>query len=522
MGKEKGLAKAAVVIMAATLIGRFVGFIREMVIANQFGATLQTDAYNIAYTIPSLVAMALAGAFNAAFLPVFNDYLVNKDRREAQQVANTVINLIILFFVVVIAVAFVLGPNIVRMLAPGLGSTGQELADKLFRIILPSLLFVGLMGLVSAVLNSFKHFLSPAMGPMVTSCIAIGFMLVFGSRWGIYSLAIGTLLGFGVQFLVQLPVMWRKGYQYRLTLNLGHPGVKRVLTLMVPVLLGVMVSQLPVFVERNLASNLDVGSISALNYANRVMQLPLGLFVTAISIPIFPALSVHASKKEHEEFKETLVRGINLFFIILIPCAVGLAVFSSPIIKLLFEHGRFSAESTRVTAYALTFYTLTIVPWALKDILTRGFYALQNTLSPVVITGIGAISMAVFDFALVKVMGVGGLALGYGLGMWVTAIILYLFLSRRVGDLGTRNWIKVLGKVAVASVVMALIGHFGLGWMNTVVPMASKKLLVIKLAGVGAVALAAYLLMLILLKVEEVWELFKMIKGMRQKLLKRA
>lgn len=519
MTTARGLAKAATVIMAATLIGRFVGFIREMVIANQFGATLETDAYVIAYTVPSMVAMALAGAFNAAFLPVFNDYLVNRDKQEAHRLASSILNLVVLFFIIVVGAAFIFSPQIVNLMVnKEFSPEGVTLTVKLFRIILPALLFTGLMGLVSATLNSYKHFLFPAMGPMVTSIVIIGFIITFGAEWGITSLAVGTLVGLGAQFLIQLPVMYKKGFRYTFSLSLNNPGVRRILTLMVPVLLGAVISQSAILVERNLASSLDVGSVSALNYANRVMQLPLGLFVTAISIPLFPALSVYASQKNYAQLKETLLKGINLFLIILIPSMTGLIVLNEPIIKLLFEHGQFTAESTRVTAYALGFYALAILPWAIKDILTRSFYALQDTATPVKIAVFGAFANVVFDFILVKIMGVGGLALGLALGQSVTAIVLYYFLRRKLGSLDFKNWAPVAIKVFAAGLIMALVTFISYGLISEYLPIDSKKVLALNIAISGVLGLVVYFGALLIMKVKEISDLVQIIGQLKAKI----
>ncbi|ADG83655.1 murein biosynthesis integral membrane protein MurJ [Thermincola potens] len=520
MSNTKSLAKAASVIMVATLVGRFVGFIREMVIANQFGASVHTDAYVVAYTIPSMVAMALAGAFNAAFLPVFNDYLVSRDRGEANNLANTTINLVAVFFITLITAAFVLSPYIVKLLAPGFDRASLALTAKLFRIILPALLFIGLMGLISAILNSYRHFLFPALGPMITSLVTIGFVLALGRRWGIASLAAGTMVGFAAQFLFQLPVMWKKGFQYRLIISWSHPGVKKTLWLMLPVVLGVIIGQAPVFVERGLASTLEAGSISALNYANRVMQLPLGLFVAAISIPVFPALSVYASKREYGQLKETLIRGISLFFLILVPAAVGLLTLNKPIIKLLFEHGEFTVHNTVVTANALAYYALAIIPWALRDILTRSFYALQDTVTPVLIAAVGAMATVLFDLLLVKIMGVGGLALGLALGLSANVLLLYVYLRRKLGKIFPAHWLLTLGKIISAGAVMALVTAMLYNLLGSYVPDSSRQGLLLKILLAGAAGVLVYFFGLLLLKVREIADLTGLIIKLKDKMLK--
>lgn len=517
----KTIAKGAFIVMMATLLSRFFGFIREMVVARYFGLTGMTDAYLVAYTVPSGVAMAVSAALSAGFIPVISNYIVNKDRENAIKVTNSLFNLffIVLLFVVVIAMG--LAPFLVRILAPGFQGDSVVLTTNLIRIMFPALIFVGLVGLASGYLNSYQHFLVPASGPMVTSIIIIISVMLFSSTMGIKGLALGTMIGLTGQFFIQIPVMYHNGYRYRFDISLRHPGVVRSLKLMVPVLIASLAPPLLLLVERGLASTLRTGSISALNYAFRLMQLPQGLFVMAVSVPLFPALSSLAAQKEYEKLKQIINKGIIILAAVMIPASAGLIALDQPIVRLLFERGAFEAKDTVTTAYALAFYSLALLPLALRDIFRRGFYAVQDALTPVIIT-VGALILNVIsDFVLVKFMGVGGLALGAALSTFGEALILYLLLNKKLNGLPWKSFAIILFKLLVAAVVMGItankLGLFIESHMDI-----SKTLIRIVQVGISMLGgIFVYLVCLVVLKVEVVKDLFQVGQGLKHKLLRK-
>ncbi len=513
----KSIAKGALVVMTATLLSRLFGFFREMVIAGRFGLTWETDAYLVAFAVPNGVAMAIAAGIGAGFIPVLNSYLVQNKKDDANRIASTLINVVggILLLAVVLAVVF--APRLVALLAPGFEGDSIALTVEMIRIMFPALVFVSLLGVASGYLNSHQHFLFPALGPMITSVVIIASAVILGPVIGIRGLAVGTMAGFACQFLVQVPVMYRKGFRYRLEFALDHPGVIRVFKLMLPVLVASMAPPLILMVERGLASGLDAGSISALNYAFRLMQLPLGLFLTAVTVPLFPALSAFAAQNRMDRLRETLVKGIKVLSLIMMPACAGLIALSVPIVRLLFQRGAFDAGDTVPTAYALSLYALALLPFSVRDIFRRGFYSLQNTLIPVAITVAAFILNVILDFILVRFMGIGGLALGAVLTALTEAAALYILLSGKLGELQGKSIAVLLAKLAAASAVMGVLAYFCSGIIGLRVELGSGIGRMIQVGGSVVFGIVVYLAFLMIFRVAEIKEALDMLRGMYKK-----
>lgn len=515
----KAIAKGALIVMAATLFSRLFGFVREMVVANQFGATEATDAYQATAPVIIGVGMAIAAAVSASFIPVFNKYLVVNDRESANRVANTIVNTLFSFLlVVVLAVVFFMpAPALVKLFAPGFSGVALQLTGEMVIIMFPALIFVSLMGLASGFLNSNQHFLLPALGPMVTSLFIIAAAVFLSPIMGIKGLAFGTMFGFAGQFLIQLPMMYKKGYRYRADFAIFDPGVVRFFKLMFPVLIASMVPPLILLVERRLASGLDTGSIAALTYAFRLMQLPLGLFVMAVSVPLFPALASFAAQKNFEKVKTLLIKGVSVLALIMIPATAGLIALNEPIVRLLFERGAFEAKDTLPTAYALSFYALALLPLAVRDIFRRGFYSIQDTLTPVVITVALFGINVVFNIFLVKTMGIGGLALGAALSTLIEAVVLYMVLNRKLGKLPGKSFFNLLPKLFLAAAIMGISTHYCSNMIGELVNLGAGSGRIIQVGISVILGLLVYLGAVIILKVQEVSEAWGMISSYLKK-----
>ncbi|HWI55197.1 MAG TPA: murein biosynthesis integral membrane protein MurJ [Desulfobacteria bacterium] len=516
------IAKGAAVVMAATLLSRMFGFIRDMVIANYFGATGATDAYQATYPVLIGIGLAIAASVSAGFIPVFNSYLVSGDRENALKVVNTLLNLLffLLLIVTMIGTFSVPVPDLVKIFAPGFKGESVQLTGQLIRIMLPSLIFVSLMGIASGFLNSRQHFLFPALGPIFTSLSIIGSIVFLDPSLGVKRLAIGTFVGFGLQFLIQLPAMYKKGFRYKLELAVLHPGVVRVFKLMLPVLAASMAPPLILLVERRLASGLDTGSISTLTYAFRLMQLPQGLFVMAVSIPLFPALSALAAQKDFKKLKETLAKGMGVLAVIMIPASAGLIALAVPIVRLLFERGAFEAKDTLPTAYALVFYSLALGPLALRDIFRRGFYSLQDTFTTVVVTLLSFLVNVVLDLALVEVMGIGGLALGASLSVLIEVSLLYYLFSRKMKGLTFKSFGINLIKIIIASIVMGVVAYYTSTFLGGMMNLGSNFARLLQVGVSICLGLIVYVVAVIILKVEVVQDAFQMIKDVFRKFAK--
>lgn len=514
----KSIAKGALIVMAATLLSRLLGVFREIKIAEYFGLKGAYDAYLVAYAIPSGVGMAIAAAISAGFIPVLNSYLVQNDEENAATVANTLLNSLFTALAVLTAAGILFAPMLAKRLAPGFLGDSVALTTQLIRIMFPGLIFFSLMGLASGFLNSRQHFLFPALGPTVSSVVIIASVVIFGKTLGIKGLAVGTVVGVIGQLLIQAPVMYKKGFRYKPELALFHPGVSKVFKLAVPVLIASLVPPLMVLIERGLASTLSTGSISALNYAFRLMQLPQGLFVMAVAVPLFPALSSFAAQKDYARLRETMLKGIYVLALIMIPASAGLIALDEPIVRLLFQRGAFEAKDTIPTAYALAFYALALLPLAVRDVFRRGFYALQDTLTPVKITVAACVLNIALDFILVKEMGIGGIALGAAVSTFTEAAVLYFLINGRLKELPGTAFAVFLGKLLAASLVMGVCAHYAADFVGAHINLAAAQGKMLQVGISVVVGLIVYFGAIIVLRVREVWEALDIVRGFSRKL----
>ncbi|KAB2953652.1 murein biosynthesis integral membrane protein MurJ [Heliorestis acidaminivorans] len=503
MLKANRIAQAAALIMVVTLAGRFFGFIREMLTARYFPVEL-VDAYVVAYTLPNIFGVTMTGAFMAAFIPAFTKLLVADERERAWRLGSTVFNVVFIAFTVLVILGMLFAPVVVKLIAPGFSGERLDLTVDLMRIMFPTLIFVSVAGITMGMLNSYDHFLVPALGPLVASISVILAIIFLSPTMGVYALAIGILGGLFLQLAIQVPMLSRYGFRYKMTMDLQDPLVRQVGLLIVPVIIGVGIGQVNILIDRILASGLEAGSIAALNFANQVMQLPMGIFVQAIAVPIFPALSALVARGDFAGMQRAFGRGTNYYTLLLIPMTVGMMVLAVPTIRVIFERGAFTPENTIVTAIALFWYALGILPAAMRDLYTRVFYALQDTKTPV---KIGALSVAlhiVLNLLLIGPMGHGGLALATSISTAINMIILGWILWKRTGGWNLSGQIVVFAKVALASAVMGIVVYFVNDYLYHAMGYQRGLGEIIQLAGAIGVGFAVYALLVWLMRIEEV------------------
>ncbi len=466
---EQGVVRAAGVVSLATLSSRILGFLRDMVVAQAFGAGPITDAFFVAFRIPNLLRRLLAeGALSTAFIPVFTDYLTTRPRTELLRMLRAVAGGMALLLAAVVLLGMFLAPWIVRVIAPGffaVPATG-ELAVRLTRLMFPYLFFVGLAALAMGILNAHRHFLAPALAPVMLNLAMIGAVLGLVPLFPepIVGLAVGVLVGGLGQLLLQLPSLRRRGVLFVPALTPGHPAIRRIGLLMVPTVFGLAVTQLNIFVDTLIASFLRQGSISYLYYADRVVEFPLGVFGIAIATAALPTMAEQAARGDSRALRQTLAFTLRLGLFITLPATVGLLVLRQPIIRVLFQRGEFTPRDTAATAWALGFYALGLAAFASVKIAAQVFYALGDTRTPVKV-GIAAMvlnSLLAVGLALFSPLAHGGLALATSCSATFNAGMLLWLLSRRLGPLGDPAWRASLGRTGLAT--LALGAGLGLAW----------------------------------------------------------
>ena len=519
MGTKDG-ARAALLIMGITLGSKVLGFIREMVIAAGFGASFYTDAYVVALTIPAVLFASVSRALQTTFIPIFNELLYQKEKKEAFRFANSALNTVIIFMALVSVIAFIFMPQITRVIAPGFQGEVHRLTVTLARIMICSGFVWGMVGITGGMLNSFKLFGPPAAAGIIYNIFIIGTVVIFSSTLGIKGLAVGTALGVAGQFLIQVPTLKKLGMTWRRYLDLKDAALRKMGKLMIPVMAGSVMAQLNVVVDRLLASQLPEGSIAALNFGNRLNGFVLGVFIMSFVTVIFPALSQKAAVGDNAGFQNIFLRGIKTVIFLTVPATVIILVFKVPLIRLLFERGAFNSEDTLITATAFLYYGVGLLAFGLRDVINVAFYAVQDTRTPMFF-GIGCLLLnIILNLALIGPMGHGGLALATSLAGAAYVIVTIALLYRKLK--WQNNWeiLTALGKVLIASVVMGMVMWVGNLLLGDHMLQSFMRQAVL-IAGLITVGGGAYLSMAYILKIEEVFMIFTILGERWHSLIKR-
>lgn len=457
--------------MAANLVSRFLGFIRESLMAGLFGKTGATDAYNTAFILPDLLYWLLVGGvLSAAFIPVLSEYIAKGREEEGWKVVSSVTNLIFLFLCILVIIAMIFAPKFVTLQVPGFSPQNQELTVYLTRILLLQPVILALSGITMGILNSYKIFWPSAIGTVLYNACVILFGAIFansGDSGSIAGFAFGVVIGAVANFLVQVPALRRVGIRYYPIINFKHPGVRKILMLSLPIILMYTLNQFQVIVNSNLGSALVPGSITAIWYSYRLFQLPVGIFALAIGVAVFPTLSEQAAMRKLKDFLETISGAIRLIIFITVPVSVGMVVLRFPLIRVLFEHGEFGPLDTEATAIPLFYFTLGITAQAIIQILPRAFYALQNTWVPVILGVIAMAASIAWMFVLVGPLAHGGLALAVTLGALLQMLLLFVMLRNRLGKIDGRRMAITFVRTLAAASVMGIVVMF---WAEILTP----------------------------------------------------
>ena len=510
--RARSVARAAGVVSAATFLSRLLGLIREQVFAAQFGAGYAVDAFQVAFRVPNLLRDLFAeGAMSAAFVPT----LTRAQERGGPDTALRLANLVINFLLVVVSALCVIGilaaPWIVRALAPGFEAVpGKlELTTLMTRIMTPFLVLVSVAAAVMGFLNTRRVYFVPAIAPtMLNIClIASGYLIApLCPRFGlepIVGMAIGALLGGLGQLAIQLPALRDQGFQWRPILSFRDPDVLRMVSLMTPAAVGIAAVQVNNFVSTFLASTLVEGSVSWLNYAYRLMQLPIGLFGVAIATVTLTEVAKHAAQKNMVDLKETLSFSLRLVFLLTLPATLILVALARPIVALLYQHGKFTSSDTVETARALWAYGVGLSAFSAVRVMVPAFYSLGLARLPVMISFVTIGTTVVLNFILMGPMRHAGLALATSIGSVLNFILLLWMLRSRIGGIGGRVLATAGAKIFVASLAAGGAAWFAANAVEGAIGLVTlpARLLVVS-AGIAA-AILVYAGALTLLRVEE-------------------
>jgi putative peptidoglycan lipid II flippase len=465
---SKKLLKSTAVVSAMTLISRLLGFIRDMVIAVTFGATGITDAFFVAFRIPNLLRRMFAeGAFAQAFVPVFTEYREQQNKDDVKDLVDHVSGMLTLILSAITLIGILAAPLLILLFAPGFADEPerQALATQMLRLTFPYVLFISLTALAGGILNSHGRFAVPAFTPVFLNLVLIAAALWLAPEMEqpVVALAWGVFFAGIVQLLFQIPALWRIGLIPRPRLKRGHEGVQKIIKLMLPALFGSSVQQINLLINTALASFLTAGSISWLYFSDRFVELPLALFGVALSTVILPKLSAEHAHQTTQAFSDTLDWALKIGLVIALPSMLGLVLLSAPILTTLLQYKSFTAFDTQMASISLSVYALGLPGFVLVKILAPGFFARQNTTTPVRF-GIIAVLTNLALYAVIVVPWIwlqgpaphAALAFCTAFASWVNASLLYRKLRQDGVYQPRKGWTQLGIKTGIALLVMGV------------------------------------------------------------------
>ena len=540
--KQTSVARSAGIVSIAVMFSRVLGLVREMVFARYFGVGFIYDAYQVAFRIPNVLRDLFAeGALSAAFVKVFTDYQINKSEKEAWHLASLVLNALAVVLSVICIVGIIFSRQFIDIIADGFSPEKAALATTLTQIMFPFILLVAMAAVAMGVLNTKGVFGIPASASTVFNIVSVLFGLGLAywlshggwelsgdkntvpssaAQWAIIGMAIGTTIGGAAQFLIQVPSLYRVGFRFHPGLSCTNEGVRHVMRLMTPAILGTSAVQINVLVNTFFVSGIN-GGVSWLSYAFRLMQFPIGLFGVAIGTASVPVLSRMASEGKMKDFRDTLSSSINLVFLMTLPSACGLIVLGEPIIRLIYVRGAFKESDVPMTALALAGYSIGLTGYAAIKVLSPAFYALDDAKTPMIIALGSILVNAVASYMFRNwLSGVGvspdspsgyghvGVALATSTVALVNFFALAVFMRHRIKRLNGREVFSSFVRIAAASLVMSAVAYFSFRLLTNYF---AVKTLVVKLIeafvpiGLGGLS---FLIAAKLLRIKELEKLF--------------
>jgi putative peptidoglycan lipid II flippase len=488
---------------------RIFGFVREVIIVPRFGLSNVLDAWNIASTIPMVIALLLTtGVISAVFIPIFTKYIVNSDYKGLSKLIGVLSLIITVGFSVLVVIGFVFAkPIILLQTKPSTPPLTIDTAVRLFKIMMPTVLIMAWAGLLTAIHHSFNSFVRPAIGGLLLNVAVIGALYVLPRSAGVDALAWGFLAGSILQLLIQVPGIFSKKMKLDVNCGFKHPALAGVVALILPVLLGSGIQQIRFFFEKYLASGVAVGAVTAYTEAWKVGQLPLSIFVMTVSMVVFPLFAESVARNKPEALKRNVLWGMKLVSFIIIPAAIGVLVLSEPISVTLFMRGAVNFEQALRIAGPLAFFAVGLLPWAFAAILLKVFYSLGDTKTPVWIACITVPILVILELILVR-WGVIGIAVGSVIAAFITMFLQVTMIRKKIGNFGLTSLIISVIKSTISAGVMGVAVFFISQKSVLLVDMTSNTGRILALTFSIVIGVVIYISMMYLINREELKSVF--------------
>lgn len=511
---SKSTVHAATLVAVFSFISKILGFIKQLLIGNKFGATGITDAYLVSLSVPTVLFATISNAISATYIPVCSDIEAEEGKVRVNNFTSNLINTICVIAVAISIIGMIFAKPLVKIIAIGFSGEVLEMAIKFTRAMMLMCVFLGISSITSGYLKAHYQFTTPIMTEMFNKIILIGALLT-ASLTGIWGLVIATVLGAAAKAVIELLATKRNGFSWHFKIDFKDRELLNMVSLTLPVIMSIGVNQINPLMDKMLASNLADGSILALNLANILNGFAYGLITISISTVIYPTLSRFSIRSEVSSFKKLFNNAVSFLITIIMPLTFGAMVIRVPVVRFLFERGAFDCRATHMTATALLYYSIGMIGFGLRNILERSFYSLQDTKTPM-INGVMVVGInIVLNLVLVKFMGLGGLALATSISAIIGTILLFYHLRKKIGSLGGKKVVISFLKAFVSSVVMGIVVKYFYDFISLrIVPdgILNQGIDLGLTITLGAIV---YIGMSFLLKMDEIYLILKVFKGKR-------
>lgn len=499
------MKRTAILIMTITILSKLFGFARDVTLSYFYGASNISDAYLISLTIPTAIFGIIGAGIATGYIPMYSKIEQIKGSEEGNIYTNNLVNILMLICTIIVILGFLFTEPIVKLFALGFEGETLKVAIQFTKIGLVGIYFTTLTSIFTGFLQLKGNYFIPALVGLPLNLFIV-LSIYFSTKSNIVLLAVGSVLAVISQLFLLLPFAYKKGYKYKFAFNIKDEYMVSMAYLVLPVIIGVSVNQINVLVDKTIASSIAMGSISALNYANKINGFVQGIFVLSITTALYPMISKMAAENNIDGLKKSVSEAINGINLLVIPATVGSMIFAKPVVMLLFGRGKFDTGALAMTSIALTFYSVGMLGFGLREVLSRAFYSLQDTKTPAINAAIAVVLNIILNIILSRFMGIGGLALATSISAIFGTLLLFISLRKKIGAFGmkdiTISFIKILG----ASLVMGLIAKLA---FNSINAHASQNLALIVGIGIGAVV---YGLIIYFIKIEEVDVLVRAVK----------
>ena len=518
--QSKTIMSATFILAIAAIISRFLGFARNALLANYFGAGDIVDAYYASFQIPDFIFNTIVvGALSAGFIPIFTQYL-HKDKDEAWKFANNLLNILAVFLGGVSLILFFAAPWVVRLIVPGFSGEKLELAIGLSRIMFLQPVFLGLSAVFGGILQSFKKFFIYSLAPLFYNLGIIFGIMVLAPFIGLSGLAWGVVLGAFLHWIIQVPAAFSSGFKYRFIFDFGSRGIKNIAILMVPRTLSLMVLQVNFLVIAIIASALEEGSLAVFNFANDIQYLPIGVFAISLAIAAFPNLSSLKVEEKNGEFIETFAKTVRKILFFLIPSCFLIFILRAQIVRIILGYGKFDWNDTVAVIDALAFFAFGIVAHGLVPLLVRVFFALRNTKVPLIASAIAVFSNLILAVSFSRLWGTAGLALALSISAWIEVLALTIILKIKLGRINGKIILRGAISFISASFCAAAVSYFMLRFMDIFVDTRTVVGIFAQGAAAGMAGLAVYAMFVFLFRCEEIYVIKELILNRTVRMLK--